>query len=99
MGYYSALDADLTYGCQDISEVIAPVDSQSHDEVINDCEMIRETLLALFHDNYESSADSYGALDRIFQIDILLKKRERWLKEHSLYKQLCLFEPGYVCFN
>ena len=99
MGYYSDLDTDLTYGCQDFSELIASLDTQSQDEAIKDCEMIRETLLALFHENCESSADSYGTLGRIFQIDILIKKRERWLEEHSKYKQVCLFEPGYVSLN
>lgn len=99
MGYYSALDTDLTYGCQDLSEMIVSLDAQSQDEAIRDCEMIRETLLALFHENCESSADSYSALGRIFQIDILIKKRERRLEEHSKYKQLSLFEPGFTYIN
>ena len=96
MGYYSALDTDLKYGGQDLSEVIASMDDQAQDGAIRDCEMIRETLLALFHENCESSADSYGVLGRIFQIDILIKKRVRILDNHNSYKQLCLFDPGYA---
>ena len=99
MGYFSALDADLTNGWHETTDVISPEDSPLQDELITDCEMIRETLLALLHENYDSRTNSYGVLGRIFQTDILIKKRKRSLEEHNPYNQLSLFDLSNVFLN
>lgn len=97
MGYYSSLDIDLKSSCYELSTMQDVLDNPPKNQPSADYELIREALLTLINERKEIHANYEDLMNRLYQIDALVRKQQRrLLQEADRYVQLSLFDSAIV---